>query len=122
MQEKSLKFLKDLINSSSPSGFEDSASEIWGKYLSDYQIPVKKDLYGNSIASVNFGGFPKIMLCGHIDEVGFMVNYISDEGYIYISSIGGVDPSISLAQKLTIHNKNGPVCGIIGQKPIHLEN
>jgi len=62
------------------------------------------------------------MLCGHIDEIGLMVNYINDEGYIYISKIGGIEDIILSSQRVIIHSKNGPVNGVIGRRPLHLSS
>jgi len=122
MREESIKFLKNLIEAPSPSGFESPASKIWREYLKPHVSEVRGDVYGNSIAVVNPEGSPKIMLCGHIDEVGFMVNYINDEGFLYMSAIGGVDPLIALGRDVIIHNKNGPVRGVTGRIPTHLQN
>jgi len=121
MNDISFDFLRDLLGTASPSGFEEEASSIWRSYLKDFELKV--DTYGNSIATLR-PGTPhvnnKIMLCGHIDEIGMMIHYINDEGFIYVSKIGGFDPLITLAQNIVIHNKNGPICGVIGRKPIHL--
>jgi len=131
MREKSLDFLKRMLNTPSPSGFEEEASEIWRQYVGAYQlITVNKDTYGNSIAEmtpatnsehcISLPSTHTIMLCGHIDEVGMMIHYINDDGFIYVSQIGGFDALITLAQRVTIHNKNGHISGVIGRKPIHL--
>lgn len=120
MEEKSLEFLKKLINTPSPSGFESAASEVWQDYLRIDYLPWK-DAYGNTYARLmgNWQG-PTVMLSGHIDEVGFMVNYINSNGYVYVSAIGGVDQSIAVAQRVMIHNKNGPIRGVFGKTAIHL--
>ena len=118
MKDESFDFLQRLLNTSSPSGFEEGISQVWRNYLADFKP--HGDVYGNAIASFNDGGSPKILLCGHIDEVGFMVNYVNDEGFIYVSTIGGVDPYIMPAQRVTIYNERGPVSGVVGRKPIHL--
>jgi len=138
MKAKALNFLKDLLDTSSPSGFEEAAGKVWRDYLLNasvvdhgepkYNFSVITDVYGNSIArlrlvvpvSPNAYNNNTIMLCGHIDEVGMMVHYINDEGFIYISSIGGVEAAILPAQRVIIHNKNGPVPGVIGRRPPHL--
>lgn len=126
MEDKALNFLKDLLETPSPSGFEERVGEIWRKYLENsvsQMLTVKTDLYGNSIATL-IPGVPherqRIMLCGHVDEVGMMIHYISDEGFLYISKIGGVEATILPAQRVVIHNKNGPVSGVIGRRPPHL--
>lgn len=126
MEDKALNFLKDLLETPSPSGFEERVGEIWRKYLENsvsQMLTVKTDLYGNSIATL-IPGVPherqRIMLCGHVDEIGMMIHYISDEGFLYISKIGGVEATILPAQRVVIYNKNGPVSGVIGRRPPHL--
>jgi endoglucanase len=125
-------FLKNLLNTPSPSGFEEQASKIWRDYLLNasvidhgephYNFNCYTDTYGNSIAYLRSTWNSKnvIMLCGHIDEVGMMINYINDEGFIYISNIGGVEATILPAQRVIIHSKDGPVKGVIGRRPPHL--
>jgi len=122
MREESLEFLKSLVQSPSPSGFEDPAAKIWRGYLTDIVAEVHGDVYGNSIAVVNPSGSPKIMLCGHLDEIGFMVHYINDEGFIYMSMIGGIDPVVTIGRDLIIHNKNGPIRGVTGRIATHLQS
>lgn len=133
MKEKELNFLKDLLDTPSPSGFEEEAGKIWRDYLlgssvagSGYNFYTMRDVYGNSIATLTpspmYSDNNKIMLCGHIDEVGMMIHYINDEGFIYVSSIGGVEALILPAQRVVVHNKNGPVNGVIGRRPPHLED
>lgn len=121
-------FLEQLINTSSPSGFEEKASELWRFYLqkslTNKVYKIETDNYGNSVVSIRpprpYIGSKSILLCGHIDEVGMMVNYINDEGFIYISMIGYVEASILPAQRVIIHNTNGKIKGIIGRRPPHL--
>lgn len=128
-----LDFLKELLDTPSPSGFEEKAGEIWREYVSQNQFTtVGRDVYNNSIAEMspirNSGNglltpsSQKIMLCGHIDEVGMMIHYINDEGFLYVSQIGGIDPIITPAQRVVVHNKNGPIEGVIGRRPVHLED
>lgn len=130
MDQQALDFLERLMNAPSPSGFEQPAAKLWREYVGNIvmnqapYLPVRVygDTYGNSVACMDRGtGYGRrIMLCGHIDEVGFMVNHISEAGYIYLSAIGGVDPAIVAAQRIVIHGKNGPVCGVFGKTAIHL--
>jgi endoglucanase len=120
MESKSLNFLKELCNAPSPSGFEGPALELWKDYVSSAGIPLMKgDVYGSAVGSLT-NGSPIILLSGHIDEVGFMVNYINDEGFIYFNSIGYVDPSIVAAKRVKIFNKKGPVYGVVGRKATHM--
>jgi endoglucanase len=114
------KFMEDLLNVASPSGFEEGAVKIWKEYLKD--LIIKEDTYGNCIALTNDENLETIMLCSHIDEVGFMVSYINDDGYIYVSTIGGVDPAIVSGQRVYIYGKNGPIPGVFGRLAIHMLN
>lgn len=120
MRGKSLEFLKELVDTPSPSGFEQPAQRVVRKYVSQYADEVKTDFHGNVIATKNPDSKPRVMLAGHCDEVGFMVSFINDEGYIYFKSIGGIDAGIVAGQRLYIHTENGPVLGITGKKAIHL--
>lgn len=120
MRKESVNFLRALIAAPSPSGFEGPAQKIWKERTSSFADEVKVDVHGNTIAVLNPGGSPKIMLAGHIDEVGFMVKYISDEGFISFATIGGVDIHLAPARRVLIHTAKGPVMGVIGKKPIHL--
>jgi endoglucanase len=121
MEERDLEFLKNLCDAPSPSGFEEPATKVWSDYLlENLKIEPISDIYGNCISNVTKKeACPQVMLCGHIDEVGFMVNYVNDEGFIYLSAIGGVNPKIMPAKRIVIYNKNGPVLGVIGTIPYH---
>src|SRR4029078_478101 len=78
------------------------------------------DVVGNSIAEVNPGGSPTIMLDGHIDEIGVIVQYIDDDGDIYIGPSGGWDPQVLVGQRIRFLGTGGDVIGVVGKKPIHL--
>jgi len=120
MREDSLKFLETLVNTPSPSGFEERASEVWREYVRSFSDNVRGDALGNSIATINSGGFPKLMLCGHLDEIGMMVHYINDDGFLNVSFIGGQDTGVVLGQRIIVHNKNGPVFGVMSRAAVHL--
>ncbi|HKQ40462.1 MAG TPA: M20/M25/M40 family metallo-hydrolase, partial [Verrucomicrobiae bacterium] len=78
------------------------------------------DAYGNSVAVLNKGGSPRLMLAGHADEIAMAVNFINPEGFIYVRKIGGIDPAITRAQRVIIHTRKGPVKGVVGNVPPHL--
>lgn len=120
MNKSSLEFLKELLNSMSPSGFEEEASKVWKGYAKGFADKVFTDKHGNNFAVLNEGGKPRVMLAGHIDEVGFMVKYIDDDGFLFFNTIGGVDLQIAQGQRLWIKTKHGKILGLIGKKPIHL--
>jgi len=115
----SLTFLKSLLDTPGPSGFESAPAKLWRKYASAF-AKVTADVHGNSMAEVNGGGRPTIMLAGHIDEIGVIVTYVDDEGYAYIAPIGGWDPQVLIGQRLRFMGRGGDVFGVVGKKPIHL--
>ena len=114
-----LAFLKKLLDTPGPSGFESAPAKVWREEARKFAT-VKGDVAGNSIAEVNPTGSPTIMLAGHIDEIGVIVTYIDDEGYAYIAGIGGWDIQVLVAQRIRFMGRNGDVFGVVGKKPIHL--
>jgi len=120
MESKSLNFLKELVNSPSPSGYEQPAQNIWCKYIRPFVDEIKRDVHGNAIGIINPKGKPRLMFSGHCDEIGLMVRYIDDKGYIYFGAIGGIDTGILPGQRFHIHAKQGPILGVVGKKAIHL--
>lgn len=120
MREESLSFLKTLVNTPSPVGHETRGQRVWLDYAGRFADETFSDAYGNCVAVLNKGGSPRIMFAGHADEIAMAVNYINDEGYIYVRKMGGVDPAISKAQRVTIHTRSGPVKGVVGNVAPHL--
>jgi endoglucanase len=119
LSPSSLAFLKRLLDTPGPSGFESAAAALWRQEARTF-AEVRGDVHGNSIATVNGGGSPTIMLAGHIDEIGLIVTHIDDEGFVYIAGIGGWDPQVLVAQRVRFLGRNDEVFGVIGKKPIHL--
>lgn len=78
------------------------------------------DVHGNLIAVLNPEGTPRVMLAGHCDQIGMMVNFIDDNGYMFFRQIGGIDPSVLPGSRVVVHTRHGPVDGVIGRKPIHV--
>jgi putative aminopeptidase FrvX len=119
--DKELKeFFRELVEAPSPSGFEEPAQEVYRKFVKKYADEVKTDVHGNVIAFRKGKGNLKLMISGHADEIGFMVNYIDNEGFIYFRPIGGVDPSLLPGLKVDIYTKKGKIRGVIGRKAIHM--
>jgi putative aminopeptidase FrvX len=116
----SIAFLKQLLDSPGPSGYETAAARAWRAEAQTFADVVRSDVAGNSFAEVNPGGSPTIMLDGHIDEIGLIVQYIDDDGYVYIAPIGGWDPEVLAGQRLRFLSGDGGVVGVVGKKPIHL--
>lgn len=94
---------------------------VWLEYVARYADETYSDAYGNTVATLNKGGSPRIMLAAHADEIALTVNYVDGEGFIYVRKLGGVDAAISRAQRVTIHTRKGPVLGVIGNVAPHLK-
>jgi endoglucanase len=119
MNKLSEAFLKELLETPSPSGYEQPAAKLWRSYVKESVDDVFGDVHGNSFAVLNPGAPFKFMLAGHVDEIGLMITHIDDKGYISTAQIGGMDPALLIGQRVTIINEKGPVFGIIGRKAIH---
>jgi len=89
-------------------------------YVGQYADETYSDAYGNCVAVLNKGGGPRLMLAGHADEIGMTVNFIDDDGYVYVRRLGGTNPAITKAQRVTIHSRKGPVKGVVGSVAPHL--
>ena len=120
MQETSIEFLKRLLDTPGPSGYEAAAARVWRAEAEKVADRVDVDVSGNSIAVLNPDGAPRVMLAGHIDEIGVIVTHIDEQGYLYFEGIGGWDPQVLVAQRIRILAKEGHVIGVVGKKPIHL--
>lgn len=120
MNNKDFLFFKELVEAPSPSGFEQPAQRIIRAALQDVVDEVTTDILGNVIAHIRGPeGAPRLMLAGHCDEIGFMVKYIDEQGYLFFSPIGGVDAHLVPGQRVTVHCSSGPVPGVVGKKPVH---
>jgi endoglucanase len=119
LSESSIAFLKRLLDTPGPSGFESAPARVWRDEARAF-AEVSNDVAGNSLAVVNPDGAPTIMLAGHIDEIGLIITYIDDDGYCYIAGIGGWDSQVLVGQRIRIMGRNGDVFGVIGKKPIHV--
>lgn len=120
MRNESLKFLQTLINTPSPSGFETRGQRVWLDYVKKFAEATETDAYGNAVAWFNKGGSPRIMLAAHADEIAMTVNFINEQGFIYVRRVGGIDPAITKAQRVNIHTREGTVRGVVGNVAPHL--
>ncbi len=119
MNEHTLTFLKQLLSTPGPSGDEAAVARIWRTEAETIADEVSVDVRGNSFAVLN-GGAPRVLLAGHIDEIGLMVSYIDDDGFLSFSAIGGWDSQVLVGQRVRLLGRHGDVMGVIGKKPIHL--
>ncbi|WP_353267547.1 M42 family metallopeptidase [Gemmatimonas sp.] len=121
LSESSIAFLKRLLDTPGPSGFEGAPARVWRTEAATFAAHIRADVVGNSLATVEGDGTgPTILLAGHIDEIGIIITHIDDNGYIYFEPIGGWDPQVLVAQRIRFLGRNGDVLGVIGKKPIHL--
>ncbi len=119
MRQESLDFFRALVNVPSPSGYEEQAAEIYRNYTKGFADEIRTDVHGNVWAIKNPNAKMRVMLAGHMDEIGFLIHYISDEGLLYFSGVGGHDSTIPVGQRVWIHGKS-KIAGVIGRKAIHL--
>jgi putative aminopeptidase FrvX len=119
MDERPLAFLKTLLDAPGPSGFEQVPARVWREEAKGFAA-VEVDVAGNSIATLNPSGAPKVMLAGHVDEIGLMVVHVDDDGFLSFAPIGGWDSQVLVGQRVVIEGSAGPVTGVIGKKAIHL--
>jgi endoglucanase len=121
MDPSSREFLFELLRTPSPTGWEQPVQRKIVERFKGIAHSIDPDVHGNLILSLNPRAERKIMLAGHADQIGYLVKYISPAGYIYLDQLGGTDAGVALGEHLIIHNKRGPVEGIVGRKPLHLQ-
>ncbi len=120
MESASLDFLKTLLATPSPSGYERPIQDVVRKYASDFADEVRTDLHGNVIAIKNPAANLRVMFSGHCDQIGMLVTHIHDSGFIYGQTIGGWDPQQLIGQRMVIWAEGGPFPAVISRKPFHL--
>jgi endoglucanase len=123
MRAQSLDFLRTLVNTPSPTGFETRGQRVWLDYVKSFAEETFSDAYGNCVAVLNKGGSPRLMIAAHADEIAMSASYISDEGFIYVRKMGGVNAAITKAQRVVIHSSRagvGAVKGVVGNVAPHL--
>jgi endoglucanase len=122
MDRAPLEFLERLINTPSPSGFETGAQRVWADYVKPHCEVFSSDAYGNAFARLGKADQrPHIVLAGHIDELGFMVSHINDDGFLFVQGIGGIDRGLFRGQRVRVHGGAGTIPGVTGSLAIHLQ-
>jgi tetrahedral aminopeptidase len=122
MDKKSKKFLFDYLNNASPTGFEHTGQRIWLDYIKPYINDYMVDVYGSAVGIINPKGKYKVVIEAHADEISWFVNYITDEGYIYVRRNGGSDHQIAPSMRVNIHTAKGIVKGVFGWPAIHVRD
>jgi putative aminopeptidase FrvX len=122
MDKKSKQFLYEYLNNASPTGFESSGQQIWLKYIKPYINNHIIDVYGSVVGIINPKANYKVVIEAHADEISWFVNYISDDGYIYVRRNGGSDHQIAPSKRVNIHTDKGIVKGVFGWPAIHVRD
>ena len=122
LQNNSLDFLINLLSQPSPTGYEYPAQALWLSYLNPICDKTEINYYNSAVAWLNTNkNYPTVMIEAHVDEIGMVIQHIDEQGFIYVDKLGGSDPSIAKAKRVTIHTSKGPIYGIIGNTAIHLQ-
>src|SRR4051794_29113073 len=119
MDQSAKKFFTSILETPSPSGYEQPVQDIVRRYASDFADNVRTDLHGNVIAVCNPDAAIRVMYAGHADQIGLIVSHINENGYIYTNTIGGWDPQQLIGQRMTIHTTDGPIPAGICPKGVH---
>ncbi len=114
------KFLVELLNARSPSGYEGEAQAVVDKHVQPVADSYKKDALGNRIAALEGADGPTVLMTGHMDELGLIISYVDDNGYLYFNTVGGIDLSTISGRRVSILSKYGVVKGVTGRRAIHL--
>lgn len=122
MDKKSKQFLYEYLNNASPTGFESSGQQIWLDYLKPYINEYIVDVYGTAVGIINPKAAYKVVIEAHADEISWFVNYITDDGYIYVRRNGGSDHQIAPSKRVNIHTDKGIVKGVFGWPAIHVRD
>ena len=120
INDKSLAFLETYLNNASPTGFEWKGQQIWLDYIKPYIDEQIVDTYGTAVGVINPGQPYKVVIEAHADEISWFVNFISEDGYVYVRRNGGSDHQIAPSMRVNLHTKNGVVKGVFGWPAIHV--
>src|SRR3989475_4106719 len=116
MTRDPLDFLKRLLDTPGPSGFETAPARVWRDEVKTFADQVTADVHGNSVAALNPKGAPRLMLAGHIDEIGLQITHVDDEGYLYFAGIGGGGSPGLVGERVGIRGPQGPRRGGVGRQ------
>jgi endoglucanase len=120
MNSEALEFLRSLLATPTPSGWEEAGQGLVAEYMKRHADAVSRDVHGNTIGVLNPNAPYRVMLAGHCDEIGLLVQHIDEKGFVYVSVLGGMHVPLLLGERILIRGARGPVPGVVGSKPIHL--
>ncbi len=120
MDANAEKFLKELLNTPSPSGYEQKVQAVVREYAASFSDELSTDVHGNVIAGKNVDAPLRVLMAGHCDQIGLVVTHIDEQGFIYVVNVGGWDPQQLIGQRMSIWTDSGEVPAVIARKAIHL--
>jgi putative aminopeptidase FrvX len=124
MEDRAVAFLRRLLDAPGPSGYESAPAQVWREEAATFADEVTHDVIGSSFARVkprnDAPNSPKVLLAGHIDEIGFVITHIDKDGFLWFSPLGGWDDQVVVGQRLRIVGRQGDVIGVVGKKAAHL--
>lgn len=120
MDQSSRSFFQQAVETPSPSGFEEPIQTVVRDYIGSSADEMRTDVHGNLIVSVGDTSGPRLMYAGHCDQIGMLISYIDEQGFLYAQTIGGWDPQQLVGQAMTVWTDTGPIAAVISRKPIHL--
>ncbi len=120
MEASAKKFFQQILETPSPSGYEQPVQNLVRKYAESFADEVNTDFHGNVIVGCNVDAPLRVMFAGHADQIGLLVTHINEQGFIYTNTIGGWDPQQLIGQRMTIYTAKGDIPALISRKPIHL--
>ena len=122
MHETAKEFFYNVLRPPGTTGFEEPVQRIVRDYIGPHAESVRTDVHGNLVAARHPDAGTRVMLSGHCDQIGLLVNYIDSEGFLYVTAVGGWDPIQLVGQRVKVWTQTGPLDGVLGKKPIHLMN
>lgn len=124
MEQRAQDFLRRLLDATGPSGYEEAPAKVWREEAATFADDVSHDVLGNSFARIDGTAgdtdAPPIIFVGHVDEIGFVITHIDDEGFLWFAPIGGWDTEVVIGQRVRIAGEQGNVIGLVGKKAAHL--
>ena len=120
MDKDAVSYLKTLVETHGSAGFEEQVQAVFRERLEGVCESVETDVLGSVIACLKKNDGPRVLLDGHSDEIGFLVRYIDDKGFLYLATSGGWDEEVMVSQRVFVHTAKGRLPGVLGKKAIHL--
>ncbi|MDH3427497.1 MAG: M42 family peptidase, partial [Gemmatimonadota bacterium] len=120
MDSDTRELLVRMLDAPGPSGYEAEATAVWRAAADDFAARTWADVHGNSFAEINPAASFTVMLAGHADEIGLMVNHIDDDGFLWVVGVGGWDPQVLVGQRVNILASGGLVSGVVGRRAVHM--